>query len=325
MNSLDSIRKQISISDQFLNHNEDQFIAFNSSIRNQANCITNYAIQRSHINTSFLKSKTQFIKSKAQLLRGEYDSDDYPQSDVYYVDYKRVNTERDRSNLAYLIRLDHINLLNAFHDLKCPFCNIRLQCIPIASDQICFICFCFPKCEYPISYPPGLYQRKFVWNNVKYIGPTHTHDIQPFDTFFDNNEREYGQWWRYQIKTQKQLKKRMDRKWNKYKQRMKNVQMTNALLIIKLREHQRILRMKAMGQTQMTQLHQQQRAQINEQTKAMKQKQIQLDEQKQPQTKSDAEQRLNVISQTDMSVILQNPKFLHKMRMNHLSEMAYQG
>ena len=285
---MNDIAAKIAIMNHFLHYDEDKFKQFDDTVRNPRNCVTNYAIKRKDVNLSLLKSKDQMIKqsrpihtandykSYTKQLRSslnmdnysqnnyfanveeiDYDSDGYGLDDIYYCNYEEMNDEMSNCDSNYLIRIDHLNLLNGFNKLKCPFCEIKLQCIPMNNDsnQISFICFNYPKCKYPINYPAKDYHDKFIWKNVCYIGPIqditnndNENDQMIKSCLFDDKQRDFRKWKRYQIKKSKQLKNTIEKKWNKYRERKLDLQVIKPKLIKQFEQQQRLfmtqLRMK---------------------------------------------------------------------------------
>eukprot|EP00485_Elphidium_margaritaceum_P016789 CAMPEP_0202724674 /NCGR_PEP_ID=MMETSP1385-20130828/175522_1 /ASSEMBLY_ACC=CAM_ASM_000861 /TAXON_ID=933848 /ORGANISM="Elphidium margaritaceum" /LENGTH=255 /DNA_ID=CAMNT_0049390371 /DNA_START=12 /DNA_END=776 /DNA_ORIENTATION=+ len=222
----------------FLKYNDSVFHSFTDSVRNPQNCITNYVIRRKHVNAEWLRNKDQVIIPWQSLhsTRSLHEFSD----DVYYQNYyDALNSDLAPSHDDYCIRIDFLNLSSHFNGLRCPFCDIQLQCIPLGDHQITFICFSFPRCEYPLIFAPPLFRDKLVWNNVMYVGPSTSvvasdgdgdgdggacnqedeekkeEDEEIETLLFDDKpkQRRLIQWKRYQRKKRKQLKKRMQLKW----------------------------------------------------------------------------------------------------------------
>ena len=262
---MNPVTKQYAIVNHFLSYDEDKFNEFNDSIRNPMNCITNYAIKRKNVTLAYIKSKDQIIKPFFRQSRYDtkhddneidYESDEFNFDDIYYNNYEEMNVELDHYDTNYLIRIDHLNLINGFNKLKCPFCQIKLQCIPIDTNKISFICFNYPRCKYPINYTTNVYNEKFIWDNIVYIGPTQKENEQEIEieeeskemqlSLFDGKQTEFRKWTRYQNKKWKQLKIRMDKKWKKYKKRKLHLESWEPKLAAKFNQQQRMLLMNMM-------------------------------------------------------------------------------
>ena len=128
-------------------------------IRDYKNCISNYALLRSNIKSTWVnQNETMEINNK----QNKYKSHTQMDWETWCDD--------DDHNKQY-IRLHRINWNYNVISLLCPNCHIFYQTIPLNETTIAFICYNFPQCGMPFNYDHLLWRNDFIWTDVKYVGP----------------------------------------------------------------------------------------------------------------------------------------------------------
>merc|ERR1711920_1195678 len=83
--------------------------------------------------------------------------------------------ELPHGSKADYIRLHRLNTNPRVISLKCPHCDIFVQGLPLPNDsnskydRVAFMCYNYPRCPYPLNRRD--YRKRFIWNNVVYVGP----------------------------------------------------------------------------------------------------------------------------------------------------------